>query len=161
EPALQAAEVQGSIERRTSDLTAYDLYLRALPLAIMRGRERIAQALDLLERAIDRDPDYGPALALAAYCQVYLFSNGLAENSEIARRSALRLAQRALEIAADDPGVLANAAFVIGAGGEDINAAIALIDRSLTLNPSSARGWYVSAALKNWMGDWEVAIDHV
>src|SRR5262249_51977967 len=31
EPALQAAEIRRSAERPTSDLTAYDLYLRALP----------------------------------------------------------------------------------------------------------------------------------
>src|SRR6201988_2247766 len=31
EPALQAAEIRRSSERRTGDLTAYDLYLRALP----------------------------------------------------------------------------------------------------------------------------------
>src|SRR5438045_1731956 len=32
EPALQAAEIRRSAERPTSDLTAYDLYRRALPL---------------------------------------------------------------------------------------------------------------------------------
>src|SRR6202043_1341501 len=31
EPTLQAAEIRRSAERPTSDLTAYDLYLRALP----------------------------------------------------------------------------------------------------------------------------------
>ena len=55
------------------------------------------------------------------------------------RHQAVALAERALAVADDDPGVLTNAALVLGRTGEDINT-IALIDRSLALNPSSARG---------------------
>src|SRR5215469_10492866 len=39
EPALQAAETARSSGRPTSDLTAYDLYLRALPLPLLVTRE--------------------------------------------------------------------------------------------------------------------------
>jgi adenylate cyclase len=62
EPTLQAAEIRRSADRPTSDLTAYDLYLRAL--ARPWDREGIVAALDLLGQAIERDPHYGPALAL-------------------------------------------------------------------------------------------------
>src|SRR5437899_5854779 len=68
EPALQAAETARSAGRPTSDLTAYDLYLRAFPDSMSKERGRIAQALDMLGLAIERDPHYGPALALAACC---------------------------------------------------------------------------------------------
>jgi hypothetical protein len=57
------------------------------------------------------------------------------------------LAEQALAVADDDAGVLANAASVLGMFGEDTNTAIALIDRSVALNPSSARGWYLSGFL--------------
>src|SRR6202023_1036929 len=66
EPALQAAETARSARRRTSDLSAYDLYLRAYALALSSAA-RFAEALRLLELAIDRDPRYGPALAWAAF----------------------------------------------------------------------------------------------
>ena len=52
EPTLQAAEIRRSSERPTSDLTAYDLYLRALPDWGSLERYRIIRALDLLGRAI-------------------------------------------------------------------------------------------------------------
>jgi TolB-like protein len=52
EPALQAAESRRSAERPTSDLTAYDLYLRALPSFYPITRERIFKALELVEEAI-------------------------------------------------------------------------------------------------------------
>jgi adenylate cyclase len=67
EPTLQAAETARSADRPTSNLTAYDLYLRAYAMSLTSAA-RIPEALGLLERAIDRDPGYGPALAFAALC---------------------------------------------------------------------------------------------
>src|SRR5439155_25693657 len=68
EPTLQAAEISRSRDKRTSDLPAYDLYLRALAHVYPWDREGIVTALDLLGRAIERDPHFGPSLALAAQC---------------------------------------------------------------------------------------------
>jgi len=51
--------------------------------------------------------------------------------------------RRALEVAGDDPGVLANAAQALAYFGEDIGAMIAFVDRALALNPNFARGWLV------------------
>jgi tetratricopeptide (TPR) repeat protein len=45
--------------------------------------------------------------------------------------------------------------------GEDIGAMIALVDRSLALNPSFARGWYMSGTLRVWAGQPDIAIEHV
>jgi tetratricopeptide (TPR) repeat protein len=38
---------------------------------------------------------------------------------------------------------------------------IAVADRALTLNPSFARGWFVSGALRLWAGDPDGAIERV
>src|SRR5207247_4367301 len=43
---------------------------------------------------------------------------------------------------------------------EDIDFAIGLIDRSLALNPSLARGWAWSAMLRNFAGQPSLAIEH-
>src|SRR5271165_2157774 len=48
-------------------------------------------------------------------------------------------ARRAVEVAGDDPAILANAAYTLGYLGEDIGAMITLVDRALALNPSFAR----------------------
>ena len=37
---------------------------------------------------------------------------------------------------------------------------MALVDRALAFNPSFARGWYVSACLRLWAGQPELAIEH-
>src|ERR1700737_4509203 len=76
EPTLQAAEIRRSSVRPTSDLTAYDFYLRALPHQFSFATDRNTLVLDLLGRAIDRDPRYGPALAVAAFFHAQLDASG-------------------------------------------------------------------------------------
>ena len=142
EPALQAAEMRRSAARPTTDLTAYDLYLRALAAFFPITKERIFEALGLLEQAIAIDPHYGPALSWAAICHLRLVSDGWAEEPETNRRKAIDLARQALQVGENDPGILANAALVLAHFGEDIGAMIGLVDRALALNPSFARGWY-------------------
>jgi adenylate cyclase len=160
EPTLQAAEIRRSGERPTSDPTAYELYLRALPRTYAWERGSTLAALDLLGRAIERDPSYGPALAIAAFCHWQFDLNGWAEDRENNRRKALDFAQQAVRTAAIDSAVLANAAPVLGYFGEDLGAAIGMIDRSLALNPSHARGWLSSGWLRLWAGQTDLAIEH-
>jgi len=159
EPALQAAEIGRSAERPTNDLTAYDFYLRAYAL-FFSSSAFIPEVLHLLDQAIERDPRYGPALAFAANCYVRLVIDGRSENPEKTRRKAVAFARRALEATNDDPGVLANAAIALAYFGEDIGPTIALVDRALMLNPSFARGWFVSGLLGLLAGQLDRAIEH-
>jgi adenylate cyclase len=130
EPALQAAEIRRSADRPTSDLSAYDLYLRALSHHYTWERGHLLSALDLLRLAIERDPHYGPALALAAAIHFNLHLNGWTEDPELNRREGVNLARRALRFSGDDPVVLGRAAYVLAYFGQDIDAAIELIDRA-------------------------------
>jgi tetratricopeptide (TPR) repeat protein len=160
EPALQAAEVRRRADRPTSDVTAYDLYLRALATFYPITRERLFEALELLEQAIAVDRHCGPSLSLAAMCWMRLVREGWAEEPETATRQAVDLARRALQVAGDDPGILANAAFVLANFGEEIGAMMALVDRALTLTPSFSRGWFLSGVLRLWAGQHDLAIEH-
>src|SRR3954451_20348010 len=126
EPALQTAEAARSAARPTDDLTAYDLYLRAYTMALSSSGQ-ISEALHLIEQAIARDPNYGPALAWAAFCCYRLVGDGLTEDPEAERLKGIDFARRALEVAGDDPGTLASAAHALAFFGEDIGAMIALI----------------------------------
>jgi len=160
EPTLMEAETARSASRPTTDLTAYDLYLRAYGM-LMSSARQMPEALHLLEHAIARDPKYGPALAYAAFCCFRVVQDSRSEDAEADKRRGIDLARRALEIAGDDPGVLMNAAWVLAAFDEDIGAAIALVDRALALNPSFARGWHISGALRVYAGEHDIAIEHV
>ena len=158
EPALQAAESARSASRPTNDLTAYDLYLRALAVYFPISKDRLYTALGLLEQALSIDPHYGLALSWAAYCHYSVVRDGWAEEPEFSRHRAIELARRALEVGENDPHVLAHAAFVLAYLGEDAEAMMGLIDRGLALNPSFARGWFLSGHLRVFAGQPDVAI---
>jgi adenylate cyclase len=160
EPTLQAAETARSAGRPTDDLTAYDLYLRAFPMFLSASRQ-IPEALRLLETAIARDPNYGPALAWAALCCYRLVNDDRSDDAAADARKGIDFARGALEVADDNPGILANAAQALAYFGEDIGAMIALVDRALALNPSFARGWYISGILRLWAGQPDMAIEHL
>ena len=160
EPTLQIAEIRRSSERPTADLTAYDLYLRALAHTFSHEKDQLAQALELLGRAIDRDHSYSPALGLAALCHQLLHINGWTDDQEATRRQGVDLARRAVRVGTDEPNALCRAAFVLGFFGEDIDFAIGLTDRCLALNPSFADGWYFSGLLRIYVGLPDLAIEH-
>jgi tetratricopeptide (TPR) repeat protein len=161
EPALQAAEMRRSAARPTTDLTAYDLYLRALATYYPITKERNLAALGLLDQAIVIDPHYGPALAWAAICHMGLVLDGWAAEPETNRRKAIEFARQALQVGQNDPGILANADLVLALFGEDIGTMIGLVDRALALNPSFARGWFVSGLLRGYAGQPDLTIEHV
>jgi TolB-like protein/class 3 adenylate cyclase len=160
EPTLETSEIRRSERRPTHDLDAYDLYLRALPILFaFPSRDRVLEALGFLDQAIARDPRYGPALALAAVGHARLYDWG--EDAETNRQRGIARARLAVEAAGDDPGVLALAAFPLSFLGEDIGTQIELVDRSLALNPSFARAWFLRGVLSVWAGEPDLAIEQV
>jgi adenylate cyclase len=70
------------------------------------------------------------------------------------------LARRALHVGGDDAVALAYVAHVLGYFNEDIDAAIAIVDRSTALNPSGAYGWRFSGFQRLFAGQCELAIQH-
>jgi adenylate cyclase len=158
EPALQAAETVRSAGRPTSDLTAYDIYLRAYEM-FFSSAQQIPEALRLLERAIARDPRYGPALAWAAVCCQRMCTDRSSTDPEMDSRKGVDFGRRALQAAGDDPGTLANAALALSYFGEDLGTMIVLVDRALALNPSFARGWYIGGILRLFAGQPDQAIE--
>jgi TolB-like protein len=160
EPALQAAETARSANRPTSDLTAYDLYLRAYAIYFASHPRQMRQALALLEEAIARDPQYGPALGFAAQCCMHLAGEASAPHRDAIRKKGIDFGRRAVELAENAPSVLADAAYALACLGEDIDAMIVLVDRALAFNPSYARGWHISGFLRLWAGQTDLAIEH-
>jgi adenylate cyclase len=99
-------------------------------------------------------------MIFTAIAHVALHISGWTDDAIASRREGIQLARRALRVGGDDPSVLGNVAYAFGYFGEDIDAAIELADRALTLNPSFAQGWYLSGCLRLWAGQPEPAISH-
>ncbi len=160
EPALRAAEVRRAVERPRPDPTAYDLYLRALRATDSWEKQDHMEALDRLSHVIEQDAAYGPALALSALYNMVLYGNVWTDDPEATRQNAISLARRAVRSAGADAETLGRAAYVLAYCGEDINAATALVDSSLRINPSFADGWRWSGWLRLWAASPDVAIEH-
>jgi TolB-like protein len=160
EPTMEAVETRRSARRPIDDLTAHDFYLRALPGCYSYDAQPLLRAHDLLERAIERDPGYGPALAAAAGCRQFLGATGWSDDPELNRVKAVELADQALQADGNDPSVLAEAARVVAYFTEDIDSAIAMIERALAFNPSYARGWFWNGWIRILAGQPDLAIDH-
>ncbi len=92
---------------------------------------------------------------------LWLVRNSWAAEPEKNRRACVDLARRALQAGENDPLVLVGAAEALAGFGEDIGAMIGLVDRALALNPSYARGWFLSCMLRNWSGQPDLAMEHL
>jgi adenylate cyclase len=90
-----------------------------------------------------------------------LLHGNQSEDRETDSLKGTDFARRALEVAGDDPGILANAALALTYFGEDIGAMAALVDRALVLNPSFARGWFIGGVIKLWAGEPDLAIEDI
>jgi TolB-like protein len=158
EPTLRKAEVERARRKRPDSLDAYDLFLRALPLAATAMPENADTALSFLKKAIRLEPDYAAAHEFIAWChgQRYLRGGLDAET----RRAALQHAHLAIETGSDDAMALAMGGFVLGVLERTYEIALEALDRSLALSPSSALAFGFSSIIRAWMGDYSTAIEH-
>jgi adenylate cyclase len=159
EPTVREAEVRRASARPTDNLSSYDLYLRAIPLQRTLVRADTLEALDPASRAITLDPDFGPALALAATCHRIIVVNGWSDDLEGHRRLGLELAHRALKAAGDDADVLARVAASFEILDGDHGAAVSLLERALTLNPGCATAWFFRGFVRVRAGETDAAIE--
>jgi len=160
EPKLRAAEIERARRKPAANLLAYDMFLRALSSLHTFDRASIEQAIALLERAISLDPDYARAFALMALLQQRRFLVVGADPSDPSFDGSARHALLAVEKGRDDPEVLWMAAFTVGWTGADLRGGIALIDRSLALNPRSSEALAFSGLMRAHLGDRATAIAH-
>ena len=158
EPRLRLAEMERAKRKRPDNLNAYDRYLRALAQFYLGTRDAMAATLRLLEETIRLDPDYAPPLALAAECYVYYMTQGWTDDRDRDCAEAERLARAALERDRDEPTVLWMAGHALGFLTQNYETALALLDRSLALNPNSASAYCFSAWTRCLAGQPEIAI---
>ena len=139
---LTGAEKQLIAAQPTSDLTAYELYLKGRVLWGKRGGENIQQAVGFYEQAIARDPNY--ALAYSGLAEAYvLLPQYTATAPREAYPKAKAAALKALQL--DDKLAEAHTALAsLIASDLGIAASISEFKRAIALNPNyaTAHHWY-------------------
>jgi TolB-like protein/class 3 adenylate cyclase/tetratricopeptide (TPR) repeat protein len=141
EPRLRLSEIEKAARKRSENLNAYDLYLRALAQLHGYSQESMRKAITLLRQALAIDPSYAPAGAMLGFCRALQRGRGWEALSEAEITEALYLARQALEIGKDDPDALWMAGDTVSILAHEHATAAGAIDRALRLNPNSAHGW--------------------
>jgi Tfp pilus assembly protein PilF len=157
-PALRSVEIERAQRKPTSSLTAFDLYLQALPLFRRSLADR--QALRLLDQAVVIDPSYSTALGFAARCYQFQKLMGWVSPKDPKLMEGVRLAHVAADLGKNDSEALWMAGLAMAQLAGEIDYGQALVDRSLSLNPNSANAWSSSCTTRSYVGDVDQAIEH-
>jgi TolB-like protein len=160
-PRMEEAEVARARRKPTESLDAYDCLLRGTEILHRQTPECIDEALQLLAKATELDPEYAAAYGTAAYCYAMRKSSGWVVHRQQDMAEAFRLGRMAVKWGKDDAVALARAGHAIAYVAEDVESGAQLIDRSLELNPNLAMAWFHSGWLRIWLGDPETAIVHL
>ena len=159
-PVLRVAEIERARRKPEASLDVYDLTLRALPAAFAETAEDNQEALRLLAEALDADPAYPTANALAAWCRQQRHLMLWPGATEDDREEAKRLARVAIAGGADVPLALAVAGAVRAALTRDHDLALAAVDRATMINPNAAVILGFDAVTRCLCGAYDRAIAH-
>src|SRR4029077_19384578 len=154
-------------EKPTTDLGAYDLYLRALEIEQNRassigsgGVEEAKREVDLLDQAVSRDPTFVAALCKLASTHLYLY--WLNADQTPAR---LNMAKKALEAAArlqpDGGEVHLTRALFYYWGSRDYAPALAELALATRGLPNDSRIFGLSGYIERRQGNWEDSTRHL
>jgi adenylate cyclase len=141
QPKLHRAEMAMAARRRPENLTAYDLYLRAMQQRYPMTREGLAEAIRLAHRALELDPRFGSVAALAGDCHINNVALGYAADPQFDRKEAVRLVRLALSVDDSDPETLAFACVISAVVDGDYESGTEMADRAVALNPNSSNAW--------------------
>ncbi len=141
EPKLFQTEIAMATRRRPENLTAYDLFLRAMQQFYLSTREGLAETIRLAHRALELDPRFGLVAALAGACHMQNVLWGYAVDPQLNRKEAVRFLRLALSVDDSDPDTLAMAGIISAYMVGDSESEIEMADRAVELNPNSFLAW--------------------
>jgi TolB-like protein/Tfp pilus assembly protein PilF len=168
-PELQQAEIERARRKPTESLDAYDFFLRGMArkVADLAGgleqptSEGTSEALRLFYGAIELDPDFASAHGMAALCYAQRKAFGWMSERGREIAEAARLARGAIQLGKDDAVALATGGYVLAFVVHDLETGAAAIERALVLNPNFAVAWLFLGWTKVWLGQPDVAIEHL
>src|SRR5476651_1762451 len=104
-PKLEQAEIERSRQKPTGELDSYDFYLRGMALATKR--RTLPDARELFKKAVERDPEFAAAYAMAAWTLLAQQVTGGLPLTDEMRADAIQLAHSGARLAKADAFTLA------------------------------------------------------
>jgi len=160
-PKMEQAEIQRAKRKPTESLDAYDYYLHGMAMLYEWTNETNGEALRLFYKAIEVDPRFASAYGMAAWCYAGRKANGWMADRPQEVAEASRLARKAVSLGRDDAVALYTGGYTLAYAAHDLDAGSVFIDRALTLNPNLATAWNAMGWVKIFLGEPEVALQHL
>jgi adenylate cyclase len=161
EPKLRQSEIDRASRKPTANLTAHDLYLRALAQSYRYTEEGLAEAVALAQQALAIDPSYPPAATMIGWCRMLQRVQGWGALSADDVAEACRLARQVLEAERDDAETIWQAAYTLFLLAGEAAMAAAALDRALALNPNAAHAWLARGTIHALRNQPEAAIEAI
>lgn len=152
QPSIRQAEIDRATSKRTETLAAYDLVMQAMPHLWAHQPHENRMAIDLLARALELEPGYGLAAALAAWAHGQQIAYNWTQDLVAERRTANDLIELAFNSAAGNPTAMTALASAMMQTGGDVAQATALTERALALDPNHAWAWLRKGFGKVYLG---------
>ncbi|MEO6394738.1 MAG: adenylate/guanylate cyclase domain-containing protein [Devosia sp.] len=140
-PSIRRVEVERARSKRPDTLAAYDLVMRALPHLWAHRMAENPQAIELLARALELEPNYGLASALGAWAHGQQVAYNWATDIAAERAAGEKLVELASQTVGDDPTALTALASAMMQLGGDVQQALTFAIRALDLDPNHAWAW--------------------
>ena len=160
-PTLEKAEIDRAKRKPTESSDAYDYFLRGMAIYYRYSKEASSEALHFFYKAIEADPDFVLAYARAAIVYAQRKQSSWMEDAEHEKYEGMRLARRSAELGRDDAFALGAAGFTLAYLDWQLDQGAALIDQALVLNSNSALVWQASGWVRIYLGEPEVAVEHL
>lgn len=137
EPTIRWAEIERSRRERPDSVEAYDLYLRALPMHLSQTRDANAEAIALLLRAIDLEPNNPTFLVYAGNAMLHRSTMGWPAIGTDDTALGIELVERALANARDDAVALSLSSMMLIHNLRDYDRGLVLTQRAVETNPNN------------------------
>jgi len=137
EPTIRWAEIERSRRERPDSVEAYDLYLRALPMHLSQTRDANAEAIALLLRAIELEPNNPTFLVYAGNAMLHRSTMGWPAIGTDDTAHGIELVERALANARDDAVALSLSSMMLIHNLRDYDRGLMLTQRAVEANPNN------------------------
>ena len=137
---VRHADIEQATEKEPTELSAWGLSMRALPMVLAADPDAHSTAIEFLEQAIELAPRDPLPLSLAAWCHGLRAGHHFTDRPQVEREKALMLSLQASALGADDPvsHTMLSAASMLA---HELGGAEDYARRALRIDARSAWGW--------------------
>ena len=139
-PEVTQAEIERAKSKRPGTLDAWDYYLRAMAAYHKTSKDDVAEAMTLLQQAINVEPDFAGAYSLLGLCHNAFAMHGWIQPVSEGVAKARRFAEEAVQLGPTSPETNHVLAMVLAVTGEP-ERAVTAARYAIDLNPNYSEAY--------------------